>query len=377
VSRPTSILKRLPLHIACSAGASAAVIEVLPKADGIGTQKGSRANRANANVDRILSECDKIDGDNSRLLEMTAEWKAASSSDKDDCVEEKKSSLSKMTLVGRTALHLAINKRLPQEIIKMLLSGDSTIVHQWYRGMLPLHMAIMNHYGEEIIKLLVDKDKDKDKEGTTLMTCLQFTNPNTSGGEAQDEDNSLRSRTRKAKNSKNYNPNCFDSKPSSDDQLDTVEAPVSKFSHRSLTGFTQHLHGIRALHLCFLTRSMGAARLLLQMEMRTKMKPEDKEKYASVICEQTKRTALHMACEINCEVDIIKLLCEANPSRKTLITPDADGSIPLHLACGHKDTRCDVVTELIKTDEERRRGNDANSGSVFCCSFVLENSAEM
>jgi len=381
VSRPTSILKRLPLHIACSAGASAAVIEALLKADGIGTQKGSRANRTNAYFDHILSECKKIDGENSRLFEMIAEWKATNSSDKDDSVEAKKSSLSEMTLVGRTALHLAINKGLPQETIELLLSGDSTIVHKWYRGMLPLHMAIMNHCGEEIIKLLVDKDK----EGTTLMYDLRFTNSdvsNTSGGETQDDEKPLRSHTRKANDSEydficNDNPNCFDSKPSSNDQLDTVDTPASKFSHRSLTGFTKHLHGIRALHLCFLTRSMGAARLLLQREMRTRMTTKEKESYASVINQQTGRTALHMACAINCELDIIKLLCEADPKRTTIIATDMNGSIPLHLACGHKDARCEVVKELIKADQERRRGNDPKSGSSFCGLFVLKNSAEM
>jgi len=364
VSRPTSILKRLPLHIACSAGASAAVIEVLLKADGIVAQKGSRTNRVNANFDLIRYECDKIDGDNRRVLKMIAEWKAASSSDKDDSVEAKKSSLSEMTLVGRTALHLAINKRLPPETIKMLLSGDNTIVNKWYRGMLPLHMAIMNHYGEDTIKLLVDKDK----EGTTLMDDLQFTNSPSVGlnsvskvsnrlvGETQDEVKPLRSRTLKANNSEydfiwNANPQCLYSKPSSDDQLDTVETAVSKFSHRSLTGFTKHLHGIRALHLCFLTRSMSAARLLLQREMLTKMKLEDKESYASVINQQTGRTSLHMACAINCELDIIKLLCEADPKRSTITMRDDDDSIPLHLACGHKDARYEVVKELLKSGQ--------------------------
>ena len=367
VNRPTSILKRLPLHIACDAGTSTAVIEALLKADGIGTQKES-GPRVDGSTDLYLSEYDKmIEGGSSQLTELIADWKVVKSTDEDDAVEVKKSSLIKTTLIGRTALHLAINKRLPPETIELLLSGDSTIVHQWYRGMLPLHMAIMNHYGEEIIKLLMDNDK----EGTTLMNCLQFTNPsslgfnsvvmvsNMSGGETQEEGKPLRSRTRKAKDSEydfmfNDNPECFDSKPSSDDKFDTVETLGSKFSQRSLTGYTKHLHGIRALHLCFLTRSMGAARLLLQREMRTKMKPEDKQSYASAIDQQTRRTALHMACAINCEVDIIKLLCEADPSRKTITTPDIHGSIPLHLACGHKDARYEVVKELLKAGQVGR-----------------------
>mmetsp|Transcript_18684 Transcript_18684/g.27676 ORF Transcript_18684/g.27676 Transcript_18684/m.27676 type:complete len:1350 (+) Transcript_18684:52-4101(+) len=338
VSRPTSILKRLPLHIACSAGASAAVIEALLKADGIGTQKGSRANRANANIDLILSECDKIDGENSRLLEMIAGWKVASSSDKDDSVEAKKSSLSKTTLGGKTALHLAINKRLPPETIELLLSGDSTIVHQWFRGMLPLHMAILNHYGEEIIKLLMDKDK----EGITLKQTLEFNDSFVAqfplSPTDSDYDNSVFSFDEAQENFL-----------STQDRGSVIKADHTlDVHHRSLTGYTQHLHGMRALHLCFLTRSIGAARLLLQMEMRTKIKN------ASAFDQQTGRTALHMACAINCEVDIIKLLCEADPNRTSIIATDMNGSIPLHLACGHKDARYEVVKELLKAGQVGR-----------------------
>jgi len=368
VNRPTTILKLLPLHIACAAGASTAVIDALLKADGIGTHNESGRNRVDDNTDFFLSEYDKmIEGGSSQLTEMTAGWKVAKSSDEDDAVEAKKSSLSKTTLGGKTALHLAINKRLPPETIELLLSGDSTIVLQWFQGMLPLHMAILNRYGEGIIKLLMDKDK----EGTTLMNCLQRTNhpsvglnsvlmvSKTPGGETQDDEKPLRSLTRKAKDSEydfifNENPKSFDFKPSSDDQLDTVDTSVRKFSHRSLTGYTKHLHGIRALHLCFLTRSMGAARLLLQREMKTKMKLEDKESYALAIDQQTRRTALHMACAINCEVDIINLLCEADPSRKSITSRDIHGSIPLHLACGHKDARYEVVKELLKAGQVGR-----------------------
>ena len=392
VSQPTSILKRLPLHIACSAGASTAVIEALLKADGIGKQNGSRTDRANANIDLILSECDKIDSDNRRLLEMIEGWQNAKGSDEDDAVEVKKSSLSNTTLVGRTALHLAINKRLPPETIELLLSGDSTIVHQWYRGMLPLHMAIMNHYGEDIIKLLMDKDK----EGITLIQNLEFNDSLASQfplspaqsppiitdiGDSKSvlmpikgiEEEPLRCIS--GKDSK-YDNSIFtfdkESSLSTQHREGIIKADhTSDVSQRSLTGYTKHLHGIRALHLCFLTRSVGAARILLQKEMQTK------RKHALAVDQQTGRTALHMACAINCEVDIIKLLCEADPSRKTITTPDMNGSIPLHLACGHKDARCEVVKELIKADRERRRGNDVKSSSAFCGSFVPKNSAEM
>jgi len=359
VNQPTAMLKRLPLHIACNAGASSDVIEALLQADGIGAQKGFTVNRAtNADTDLFLSGYDTNTDSNRRLSVMIADWKLAESDNEYVPFEEKEnSSISQTTLVGKTALHLAICKRLPPKTIEILLRGDSTIVHQWYCGMLPLHVAIMNNYGEDIIKLLVDKDK----EGTTLKQTLHF-NETLAGEFPYSPLQSPLSITKHSTTSVSAHSPCagkeekkllksHNTEFSLDKQAETSRAHRSEFSHRSLTGYTNHLHGIRALHLCFLTRSIGAARLLLQREIQTKMKSEEKEKYASAIDRKTRRTALHMACEINCEVDIIKLLCEVDPKRNAIMARDINGSIPLHLACGHKDARYEVVKELLKEDQ--------------------------
>ena len=76
------------------------------------------------------------------------------------------------------------------------------------------------------------------------------------------------------------------------------------------------------------------------------------QEYALAVDQRTEKTALYAACVINCEVDIINLLYEADSNGKAIMATDITGSIPLHLACGHNDARCEVVKELIKTHQE-------------------------
>lgn len=66
-----------------------------------------------------------------------------------------------------------------------------------------------------------------------------------------------------------------------------------------------------------------------------------------------------------------------DPNRMAITHPDITGSFPLHLACGHKDARCEVVKELLDADRDRIKADqDSKSNDYFNGFFLPESSAE-
>jgi hypothetical protein len=138
--------------------------------------------------------------------------------------------------------------------------------------------------------------------------------------------------------------------PAQDNNLEE-KSEVNEF-HRYLTEYTKHLHGTRALHLCLRKKSIDGARLILQREMQMGLRGCE-GKTSLVLNQLDQRSALHMACAINCEVDVIKLILERDPTRSVTTWTDVTGSTPLHLACAHGDARHEVVKELLEADAKR------------------------
>ena len=374
ISKPTSCLRRLPLHIACNAGATKDVIEALMSSDEKGHEKVidiievaiCRLEDSNIVVNDTVKSIRDYFVQKTRTMNKKL--------DSDHAVRER-SSLTQRTWAGRTPLHLAIVARLPHETIKLLV-GDNTVC-QLYKGMLPLHTAIMNGYCEETIRLLLEEDR----KGSTLTHILTF------------DESSLQESIRSRNSQETESQNLLDTQlveerstntslsisstdsyhPAQDNNLEE-KSEVNKY-HMSLTEYTKHLHGTRALHLCLRKKLIDSVRLILQREM--KIGYEKKKSLVHIRPNQRsarpdQRSALHMACAINCEVDVIKLILERDPTRSVTTLEDVTRSTPLHLACAHKDARHEVVKELLEADAKRivkLQANQAKKTSRKSCLY--------
>ena len=165
------------------------------------------------------------------------------------------------TKTGRLALHLAIEKKLDEEVIASLLRADSKLndselnsndddIYQEYRGMLPLHYACLVHHNKNIVKLLIKKDQ----RNTTLYQRISLLAPappivtDIVRSKSHDEKSALvRGGIRTV--------------------LSEESAPVhdpNKPLFRSVSRYTLKLEGVRALHLSTGSNSLDTTRLLLQ-----------------------------------------------------------------------------------------------------------------
>ena len=272
--------------------------------------------------------------------------------------DEHKQSVSKKTAVGRSALHLAINKRLNHDIIVLLLEDDDVGVPEWYKGMLPLHSAIMNQYGKETVQLLINKDEKnlaiesklhyrrhaESESSTRLRPYMSLSGSNL------DENETLLS---------DLGAKCYNTLACYPDD-EEEDKPNDPDPQRYLSENNRHLHGIRTVQLCLLAKSKDNIRMLLQKEIEMDAPIDDMQKTA-IAAGMKKRTSLHLACMNNYEVDIVELLLELDPKRQAVVLKDDEGSTPLHLACGHKNARCDVIRMLLYA--ERLHAKNGHQGS--------------
>ncbi len=260
----------MPLHIACNAGADAAVIKALLEAD--------------------------ISGNSIRA----------------------------MTKTGRRALHIAIDKRLPYDAIYMLIEAEKELnicngtlgksrvlknplftiyddpserrlssnmtssvkseisdasnpddsIYQWYHGMLPLHLALSKKYDLDVIKLLVNRDASQ----LTLVKQLLYPE-------------SVESEIKANKSTKK-------TVVKTDSFVNVNSSSMMETFHdfqRGLLDHHQSWHGVRAIHLALVFNLTDTARFLLQKESQVKLSSSERQARAEMRGERLGMTCLHLA----------------------------------------------------------------------------------
>ncbi|GAX25596.1 hypothetical protein FisN_28Hh067 [Fistulifera solaris] len=65
------------------------------------------------------------------------------------------------------------------------------------------------------------------------------------------------------------------------------------------------------------------------------------------------RLPIHLACDTNAPLEIIRWLLESDPKKESILRPDKWGDLPLHTACSRKDYHA-VVELLLENDPTRQ-----------------------
>jgi len=323
----------LPLHIACNSGASIGVIKELLKADRSGE------------------------------------------------------SIRDMSITGRLALHMAIDRILPHDVIRLLLEAEQELnldcnayrcqksgrssyrssfmkenstfgnsklafsspedsIYKWCRGVLPLHMALLQNYDLATIKILANADFEQSSLVAGLVYQPLF------------EESSVR--LEKQRSSQNFTTqrSLFVADESLAESSEVMKELKSNF-HRGLPESSEALHGTRALHIALQTHATETVRFLLQKEREDKINRAER-KFRAEMRSQGGMTCLHLACKNNEENDIIKMLLDLDPSNVTSTLEDERGFRPLHYVCSHSNASEDVIQMLLSAEKKYYEGKNAN-----------------
>ena len=87
----------------------------------------------------------------------------------------------------------------------------------------------------------------------------------------------------------------------------------------------------------------------------------------------TQRLPIHLACDTNAPIDIIRWLLDQDPKHASILRKDKWGDLPLHTACSRKDV--DVVRLLVEADVTKEtiltKDNDGSLPIHMACRYVL------
>ncbi len=311
--RPDSVTQcdefgRYPLHIACDAGAPAAVIRVLLSGKGRGLVLKQTEYLKRLPLHIALNRDPDIDVI-SALLDA----------------DESGESIRGETSQGRRPLHVAIAMNASTGLVRLLLEADSNYasggvdkhadILKAYAGQLPLHLASLHGCPKETVGLLLEKDvqlstlhsKVKDAYGNISMVSLR------------------------------HIESSFASRPTS---------PSS---------------GKIALDIAIARRQEDIVRLLLQKELQ-----KESRSIVMKLPDNNGRYALHTACRENLSPDIISKLLHLDPYGKAVCYPDDDSCMkPIHYACDHQHAQKEVVAMLLKAEKmsasETENGDKRNN----------------
>ncbi len=352
---------RFPLHVACASDVSAEVIEALLAVD--------------ASKDTVQHQTRYL----GRLPLHIALYH--NSQNVEDIVrlliaqDPSGKTLVKKTKIGRLAVHMAVEKKLPTDVIKLLLETNAIeryeasnhtyqaiemtfsqmsalngkkAIGTMYSGMLPLHIACWNNSSPETIKTLLDADEDcstVDMEigrDSWLVKDTEF---------FDDEPRSNRTIT--------YEVSKSNSTLSDDDDFD-IEKDVDKTIEISPKA-TKDIPRVISLHLAATHGSKEVILLLLD-----KLKQRSRPIGTTSVIEfkgLSDMTPIHIACRDTNDQVVIESLLSLDDFGATTHMKDKWGYTPMHYACDKEDPCKTIVEMLIQAEDyyiasQRKEGND-------------------
>lgn len=87
----------------------------------------------------------------------------------------------------------------------------------------------------------------------------------------------------------------------------------------------------------------------------------------------TQRLPIHLACDTNAPIEIIRWLLDQDPNHASILRKDKWGDLPLHTACSRKDVG--VVRLLVEADVTKEtiltKDNDGSLPIHMACRYVL------
>jgi len=359
---------RYPLHIACDSNTSAKVVTTLIKADT--TSEAITSATKKFELLPIHFACYQDNTSESIL-------KALLDADKDGL------SVVTPTVYNQLPLHIAIIKKLPASMVKMLLDADSkrqsqsqspedytADIYRAFEGKLPLHWACWNNSSDKIIELLLEKnelDELENKNNWTIYKRFPVDDPSHENQVVRFIEDS------------GYNNLSFQESTSSSyaDDFNLIDRDLVRFPsfgrnvrngsrplltdverERSESGVSNtSLSGGVALHLAMKHACTDVIGLLLQKETEN----EDNDRVMIHEKDKSNRTPLHIACEQNVDPQVIRALVKLDLRNETVQMYDKKGFSPLHYACSNKNTRAETVNILCNAVPGIASGKITNS----------------
>ena len=221
----------------------------------------------------------------------------------------KKESVAHRSIIGRLPLHMAVEEKMDTKVIELLLEkGDEEDIRSPFAGMIPLHLACLNQSTEETVRLLLEKDGKEDTPDRTIDVKVK---------------NNIESNAR-----------------------------GSKLAFLSLA--TDNKENWTALQLALKYSNPDAARLLLMRDKKIERRDETTRSIALEVDKSALCYPLHLACQNNVSVDIIRLLLELDPEKEALHGEDHIGMKPIHYACDKNKADGGIIQTLFEADNNFR-----------------------
>ncbi len=275
--------------------------------------------------------------------------------------DEVRGSIRIRTKAGRLPLHLAIGKKMPHNIIELLLDVERRYdvhtmlkaeesnrylvndlldrrrilenhgIHQYYDGMLPLHMACLNGLETRTIKLLVKEYTGRDYEQSEVSSDRIYGSddyePSHDHIQSSRQEDTQSGNSQILRSSSDHTNVFYENVSYHDNDQSSRENGMS-FSKSEKHSLFAHLNeellprrykflkGMRALNLCLFQDTddnmEDTVRFLLEQEQcqnNTIGRDDEIERTKRAIeVDINKRTCLHLAVSKNAEASFIRLL---------------------------------------------------------------------
>ena len=244
--------------------------------------------------------------------------------------------VGKTKVMGMIPLHIACNRGAKAEIIRAMLDADTSeesVKTASVLGRLPLHMAIEERMDSEVVDLLLEKGNINDIYAPFCgllpihLACLNNSNP----------------RTVALLLNKDANNTTKDAK---------VQSQSSDASKKmAFVALTSHgIQGMIPLHLALTNAGSDVIRLLLMKEKKkNKLNLDSNTVY---IRDSDNKCALHLACQNDVRLDIIRLLLDLDPENRALHYEDKREMKPIHYACNKPKADPEVIELVLKAEKE-------------------------
>jgi ankyrin repeat protein len=266
--------------------------------------------------------------------------------------------LTKKTKAGRLPLHMAIEQKLPTDVIKLLLGEDlkssfhahdaievsykdagrynrKDAITTPFNGMIPLQIACWNSSSLDTIKALLDADESN----VTIDMEVGKESPILKNPDCLDDEDRESSRLLQASYSlsKSFSMSRDEEEPS----LLVAKSASGRAPVEARCDLPLHLaaqHG-----------STSVMSLLLEKEKEKTRNQGDEDNV--MFQDHLGRTPLHIILRNSIDPSIISALLDFDENGETTQITDDYGFMPIHYACERKDASEEIVKLLIEAED--------------------------